>query len=55
VEKIPLKEVEALDIEFGKDKSPEEKLGNLQYLRELYHTTNKESKNDFKEFIALLN
>ena len=54
VKKLPLEEIEALDIAFWKDKSPEEKLDMLQYLRELYYTANNESRKRFQRVYRVI-
>ena len=52
--KIPLKNAESQDIEYWKSRTPEEKLDNLQYLRELYYELKNESRKRFQKIYRIV-
>jgi hypothetical protein len=54
VKKIPRKDAENLDIEYWKSRTPEEKLDNLQYLRELYYELKNESRKRFQKVYRIV-
>ena len=54
VRKVPLEEAEKEDIAFWKSKTPEEKLDELQNLRELYYSLNNESRKGFQRFYRII-
>ena len=54
LKKLPLEDVEQLDIQYWKSQAPEKKLDTLQYLRELYYTTKNESRKRFQRVYRII-
>jgi predicted solute-binding protein len=54
VRKLHLKDGDELDIQYWKNKSPEEKLDILQYLREVYFEFKNESRKGFQRVYRVI-
>lgn len=54
VKKIPLKKSDRADIEYWKQKSPEEKLDVLQYLREEYYIFKNENRKGLQRVYRII-
>jgi predicted solute-binding protein len=54
IKKLTFKEAERSDLQYWRNKKPEEKLDALQYLRELYYDLKNESRKGFQRVYRVI-